>query len=218
MLRIIAVIIIPLLCSACLFPTKPTRGLEHFNDEAPDVGENAPNFTLKNLNGKEVSLNSLIGEKPIVLQLGSHTCPVYRYRRFSMRQLHAEYRDDAHFLMIYTLEAHPVGSNSPYADREWVSLWNRIPGVLIPQPDNYEERLTVASDSQSKLSKYYQYPYLVDNINNSVWKSYGSASSPAFVIDQSGKIALKQVWVNPKEIAKTLDKLIDIEPTSSLTQ
>lgn len=198
----------PFFLSACLFPTKPGPGLEHFEAQAPTVGESAPHFVLQTVEGDSVSLDSLLGEKPIVLQLGSHTCPIYRYRRFGMRQLHEKYKDKAHFLLVYTLEAHPVGSKSPYSDEEWVSLWNRIPGVLIPQHESYEKRLDQAKTSQEKLKKYYQYQYLVDTIDNKVWTDYGSAASPAYVIDASGKIILRQAWVNPKEIEGALKGLI----------
>lgn len=199
--------LLPFFLSACLFPTKPGPGLEHFDSQAPKVGDSAPDFVLQNLEGETVSLASLIGEKPIVLQLGSHTCPIYRYRRFGMRQLHEKYKDDAHFILVYTLEAHPVGSVSPYSDKEWVSLWNRIPGVLIPQHESYEERASQANNSKQSLEKYYQYQYLVDTIDNQVWTDYGSAASPAYVIDLSGKVALRQAWVNPQEIDRTLQSI-----------
>ncbi len=209
-MRIIAIVIISFCLSACLFPVKPGPHLGHFEEQAPNVGEPAPRFTLANLDGEAVSLDSLIGEKPIVLQIGSHSCPVYRFRRFSMRRLHEKYKDDVTFLLIYVQEAHPVGSNSPYVDKEWVSFWNKIPGVLIPQHKSHEERLEQARQSKEKLQKYYKYTYLVDDINNTVWTDYGSASSPAFVIDTNGDVALKQVWVRPGKIDKVLSELLDV--------
>jgi len=198
--RFLFFFLVPICLSGCLFPTKPGPSLKHFESEAPNVGDIAPTFALQTLEGQNVSLDSLIGEKPIVLQFGSHTCPVYRYRRFGMRQLHEKHKGKAHFLMVYTLEAHPVGSPSPYSNKEWVSLWNRIPGVLVSQHEDYKERLEQAQYSKKTLQKYYQYQYLVDTIDNKVWNHYGSAASPAYVIDLSGKIALRQAWVNPKEI------------------
>ena len=98
------------LLSAC-FPHKAGSRLGHFYDESPAKGELAPNFSLKNLDGEIVQLKDLVGSKPIVLQLGSHSCPVYRYRRFSMSKLYRQYADKAHFLLVYTLEAHPTATN-----------------------------------------------------------------------------------------------------------
>ena len=45
-------------------------------------------------------------------------------------------------------------------------------------------------------------------MNDAVWKAYGRAPSAAFVIDQSGVIALQLPWVDPKPIANTLDELL----------
>ena len=42
--------------------------------EAPKIGENAPTFKLKSLDGKnETELASFRGEKPVVLFFGSYT-------------------------------------------------------------------------------------------------------------------------------------------------
>lgn len=200
------------LLSGCLFPTKPGKGLEHFNEQAPQLGDKAPNFVLHTLSGESIELDTLVGDKPIVLQLGSHTCPVYRYRRFGMKSLYERYQEQVHFLLIYTLEAHPVGSASPYSDKEWVSLWNRIPGVLVRQHANYQQRVEQALRSRTELADFYRYPYLVDTIDNQIWRQYGSAASPAYVIDREGKIVLRQAWVNPREIERSLTGLLNSKP------
>ena len=49
---------------------------------------------------------------------------------------------------------------------------------------------------------------LIDEMNNAVWQAYGAASSPAFVIDTKGKIAARQVWINPKELRQVLSRLL----------
>ena len=193
------------LLSGC-FPKKAGGSLSHFHVEAPAVGTVAPNFQLADLNGDIVELKDLFGEKPIVLQLGSHTCPVYRYRRFGMRKLYADYKDKAHFLLVYTLEAHPVGAINPYVDREWVSSFNYITNTLIEKHSNYAGRKDIANFSVNKLEV--PYPVVIDNMNDAVWKAYGRAPSAAFVIDQSGVIALQLPWVDPKPIANTLDELL----------
>jgi hypothetical protein len=49
-------------------PRPPQRG------EGPKVGEEAPDFTLKTLDGEgEVTLSSFRGKKPVVLIFGSYT-------------------------------------------------------------------------------------------------------------------------------------------------
>lgn len=193
------------------FPHRPGPRLAHFADRAPAVGEPAPDFELMDLAGRTVKLSDLIGEKPIVLRFGSHSCPVYRYRRFSLEPLIETYRDRVNFLTVYTLEAHPVGSKSPYDDGEWVSLPNRVTGVFVEQPQTADARLEAARFSHDKLEL--PEPMVVDDMANSVWQAYGEASSPAFVIDRRGRIALRQAWVAPKEIRRVLDELLGAPET-----
>ncbi len=201
-------LVLPLALSltAGCFPKGPGPRLAHFEHQAPAVGEPAPTFELRGLDGETVRLEELLGDKPIVLQLGSHSCPVYRYRRFDMEDLARDFGDRVHFLLIYTLEAHPKGSKSPYEDEEWVSLPNRVTGVFIDQPKDLPARTARAEFSAEKLKLPHQ--VLVDSMDNAVWSAYGSASSPAFVIDRHGNIASSQVWIDPKEIRRVLEELL----------
>lgn len=192
---------------AC-FPRDAGPRLAHFATVAPAVGEPAPDLALYDLDGAPVTLSELVGDKPMVLQLGSHTCPVYRYRRHWMDGLVEDYGERVDFRIVYTLEAHPQGSKSPYAEGEWVSMVNRVTGVLLPQPESLEARLERARFSRQKLKL--EQPMLVDGMDNRVWETYGAASSPAFVIDRDGKVVLAQVWLDPREIRATLDRLLAV--------
>ena len=187
------------------FPHEAGRYLQHFNHEAPEVGTQAPEFNLLNLKGEQVSLTTLFGDKPVVLQFGSHSCPVYRYRRGEMEKVYQEYRSQAHFVIVYTLEAHPVGTKSPYSDEEWVTWINRLTNVLIPQTTTEEARQTRADQSREDLDVHQV--ILVDTMDNAVWRQYGSAPSSAFVIDHHGSVVLRQVWIDPDEIRVTLQNL-----------
>jgi peroxiredoxin len=188
------------------FPQQAGPRLQHFDWSAPQVGAPAPLFELQAIDGTRVRLQDLLGDKPTVLQLGSHSCPVYRYRRFGMAALHEKYKDRVNFLIVYTLEAHPAGAKSPYADGEWLTWWNRFGGVRIPQSASSEARRAQARLSHEVLR--IAYPMAADGMDNRVWKAYGAASSPAFVIDRNGHVALRQVWLDPTGIAQALDRLL----------
>lgn len=188
------------------FPHQPGPRLAHFETRAPAVGEPAPPFVLRDTGGERVALADLLGERPVVLQLGSHSCPVYRYRRFWMDEIYEQYRDRVHFVIVYTVEAHPVGAKSPYADGEWDLWWNRLTGVRVPRAPDEASRRRQASRSRAKLGLA---PLmLVDGIDDAVWARYGAASSPAFVIDREGRIAARQVWLEPKKLRRVLDRLL----------
>ncbi|MEM6795840.1 MAG: deiodinase-like protein [Acidobacteriota bacterium] len=202
--RLLLLALLPLALGC--FPKSPGTTLAHFADQAPAEGAAAPLFELQDLEGAPVQLAELIGDKPVVVQLGSHSCPVYRYRRHTMDNLWEEYEGRVHFLVVYTREAHPVGSESPYRDGEWDPMINRLTGARVAEPQTLEERRETASYSRQELEL--PVPVLVDDMENSVWSAYGAAASPGFVIDTEGRIALRQVWLNPKEIKRTLDGLL----------
>lgn len=202
-----AVLIVGAAFSIGCFPKSPGTSLAHFPEVAPAVGQPAPDFVLQTVDGHEpVRLQDLVGDKPVVVQLGSHSCPVYRYRRHTMDNLWEDYAGRVHFVIVYTTEAHPVGSKSPYRDGEWDPMINKMTGVRVEEPQTLEERRRRASDSKNELGL--PVPVLVDSMDNAAWRAYGEAASPAFVIDGEGRIALSQVWVQPKEIRQTLDRLL----------
>lgn len=195
------------LVSVGCFPKSPGASLAHFPDAAPAVGQPAPDFILETVDGGEsVRLQDLVGDKPVVVQLGSHSCPVYRYRRHTMDNLWEDYADRVHFVVVYTTEAHPVGSKSPYSDAEWDPMINKLTGVRVTEPETLDERRDAAASSKADLGL--PVPVLVDTMDNAVWSAYGEAASPAFVIDLDGEIALSQPWVHPKDIRATLDRLL----------
>lgn len=204
-MKIVRGFLVVVVLSGC-FPHKAGPRLQHFDWLAPQVGAPAPRFELQTIEGTRIRLEDLLGDKPTVLQLGSHSCPVYRYRRFGMAELREKYKDRANFLIVYTLEAHPAGAKSPYADGEWLTWWNRFGGVRVPQAARSEERIAQARLSHEVLR--IAYPMAADGMDNRIWKAYGAASSPAFVIDRDGRIALRQVWLDPKAIAQALDRLL----------
>ena len=188
------------------FPHEAGPQLVHFETQAPQVGDPAPLFSLQDLAGNTVNLSEMVGEKPIVLQFGSHSCPVYRFRRHWIRDIYEDYQDRVSFLIVYTVEAHPVGSKSPYAEEEWDTWWNRLTGVRVDQPADEASRQAQASFSHEKLRL--DPLMVVDDMDNTTWKAYGAASSPAFVIDTEGQVVSRQVWIEPKQIRQVLDRLL----------
>lgn len=57
------------------------------------IGENAPDFILKDMSGKDVSLSSFKG-KPVVLNFWATWCPYCRQERPHLKSLHEEYKDN----------------------------------------------------------------------------------------------------------------------------
>ncbi len=191
---------------AGLFPVEAGDSLPHFAEQAPAEGAAAPDFHLQDLQGRTVSLADVTGEHPLVVQLGSYTCPVFRYRRFDMHPLREKYQDRVTFLVVYTQEAHPVGAVSPYRDEEWVPWMNRVAGIRSGQPGTFEQRADQARFARQAMQSNAR--FLVDGMDNAIWQAYGRAPSAAFVIDQQGRVVLRQPWVEPRELSEVLERLL----------
>ena len=69
-----------------------------------------------------------------------------------------------------------------------------------------EERIAQARRSADELE--IASTILVDNMMNETWQAFGSAPSPAFIIDSQGHIVLRQVWVDPDEIRVLLRSIL----------
>src|ERR1051326_1795834 len=78
---------------------------ERWVTEGPRIGDPAPNFELADLDGNWLRLSDLRG-RPVVLEFGSYTCPIFSDRVPAMEQLAREH-PEASFLVIYVREAHP---------------------------------------------------------------------------------------------------------------
>ena len=203
--------IILLICAtqpACslLFPTEAGESLSHYDAAAPLESERAPAFTLTDIDGNVVQLADLVGDKPVVIQLGSYSCPVFRYRRFDMQALQRDYAGRVDFIVVYTQEAHPVDAINPYEDRIWNPVINKVVGVNVEEHKSAEDRQRQASLAYEAMEL--QSRFLVDAMDNSVWRQYGAAPSAAYVVDVQGIIRLRQPWVEPREIRDVLDTLL----------
>lgn len=177
----------------------------------PQVGEKAPKFSLKDLKGREVRLKDFRKKKPVVLVTGSYSCPVYRNNLSELKRLYKRYGKRAAFFVLYTVEAHPKGSHSPYTNREWVTEGNYREGILVQQPTTYEDRVKLAARSQRVLRSVI--PVLVDEMDNATWIQYGQAPNTAYLIDSRGIVRIQQEWFDPLEFETELLKAFLEEPS-----
>jgi hypothetical protein len=195
---------------AC-FPRHAGPHLGHFFDVAPALGEPLPDLVLVDLDGGTVDLAELVAEGPVVLQLGSATCPVFRYRRHGIERLAEELGERVRLLVVYTREAHPMSSPNPVTGEVW-DLWiNRVTRVRLDDTTTTEERRQRAQETREKLGLVSV--VLVDPEGNPGWEALGRAPSPAFVIDRQGRLAARQVWVDPQELGRILRELLEEEGT-----
>jgi hypothetical protein len=112
------------------------------------------------------------------------------------------------FLIVYTVEAYPVGSPCPYSGTEVISTTSTEPFSSIPiqQPKTYEERVLQATNCKWQLS--ITTPMVIDEVDNPVWCTYGPASNIAYLIDTNGTIVIKQPYYVPEDMETAIVKYL----------
>jgi hypothetical protein len=104
-----------------------------------------------------------------------------------LNELYRHYRDQGfEFFTIYVREPHPGENYGPHR--------------------NFEQKLKSARDccDQDRI----QTPILVDDLEGTVHRLYGSMPNMIYIIDKNGRIAYKAMWTDHEEIASVLTNLV----------
>ena len=164
-----------------------------FPEAKPAPGDMAPLFELKDINGKTVSLAELLKTKPVIIETGSCTCPIFRRRHPKVEAFRKEYADKVHFVVLYGREAH-AGSGK-FED--------------IQPPKTIEQRIKLAKKIAKEIS--INAPVAVDDINNKVTLSYGSLPNCGYIIGQDGRVFFKMPWIHEGYLDEPLKKLLSMK-------
>lgn len=148
------------------------------------VGEPAPDFTATHLDGTQVKLSNFRG-KPVVLETGSVSCPMYVSRVEPMNALAFRFPDVA-FLVLYVREAHPGQHIGAHRDDAQKTAAARI--VV----DEEREGRTV----------------IVDDLAGTAHQLYGAMPNTVHVIDADGVVAFRAMWNDPPAVEAALRKLL----------
>jgi hypothetical protein len=133
---------------------------------------------LYGTDGKEFPLSSLRG-RPLVLTIGSYTCPQLRHGAAEVNRLHEEFKDRARFLLAYIREAHPDGD-------EWQSTVNVREQVSLPQARSLDERAEHAAVCRRELRIPYE--AALDDMDGRLEAAFAAFPSRVFVIDAGGTV------------------------------
>ena len=180
----------------------PASGRPNRFDQGPKPGTAAPDFELKTAAGGPIRASILWSNKPTVIMTGSHTCPVFRGKAEAFEKLVHEFSNEVNFVVLYTVEAHPKGDPSPYTGREWVTTANEELGLLIRQPKTIEERAERARTCLQAMKL--TVPVAVDQMDNAVWKAYGSAPNAACLVGKDGQVIEDQGWFDPAKMRQAI--------------
>lgn len=160
------------------------------------------NLPLFQLDGSPLKLSSLWADKPVLLVHSSLTCPISRDNCPHVDRIKADFGNQIEVVVLYTTEAHPVGSPSPYSEGgklEWLTDRNIVDKILVNEPQTLKTRLTRAHEYRDRQK--IKSRLVVDNMSNEVWKFFGGGPNTGIFIDQKGHVVARQGWLKPSLMA-----------------
>lgn len=169
-------------------------------------GERVPELILLDIEGKHQQLSCCWDKRPALLVTMSLSCGRTRRHARALQRLSRRFERYINTVIIYVVEAHPVDAPSPYADRIWVTTRNEIAGIRGAQPRTLEERIELAHQLRRRFRL--STSMLIDAMDNRAWRAFGSAPNVAILVRPGGRIAVKQGWFEPQEMARAITALL----------
>ncbi len=165
-----------------------------------EVGQPAPEFSLKTTKDKTLSLAAYKGNV-LVLVFGSYSTPSFRQRISSLEKLAKDYSTRATILIVYTREAHAVG--------EWEVERNRDDEIAVEQHKTEADRKAQAKQAASALN--ITLPVMLDTMDNSMAKTYGLTPNGAVIIGRDGIVSARQRWFEPVGLRQQIDAAVAVK-------
>src|SRR3569832_2054580 len=156
---------------------------------APEPGDDAPDFTLRTVEGDKVRLSDFEDEKNVVLTFGSATCPQTAASIGGIKDLYEEFGGEVEFLFVYVREAHP--------------------GDELPAHDSIKDKIHAAELLREEEELEIQ--ILLDDLSGKVHKKYGGMPNPTFLIDRSGRIAFRSLSSRYESLRAAIEELLDVQ-------
>jgi AhpC/TSA family len=157
-----------------------------FDRQAPGPSDPVPDFNLPTLDGGRFRSRD-IGDRPVLLVVGSRTCPVTESAGPVLRRLHTEFGGRVRFVLVNTREAHP--------------------GDVFGQPRTFEEKWAHAVELRCHHGVSFE--VAVDDIDGRLHRALSPKPNSAYLIDPAGTIRYRAHWANDERGLRTaLDQLV----------
>ena len=148
------------------------------------IGNKAPDGTVITLNNEEVALSSFFGERLLVLNFGSYSCPHHRKRIDELLTLMKKWQQyDVEFLTVYTAEAH--------TEDGWKLVNQYVGDAEYTNEDDFRFSYAKNRNERKKMAewlidkKYFDMPLVLDTMDDYLLKAYNSWPIRLYIIHQS---------------------------------
>ena len=105
-----------------------------------------------------------------------------------MEAMAKKYAVDAHFIFVYSREAHP--------------------GELYPPLESIEQKIQHAKDFRERLGT--ERPILIDSLYGRVHRIFGGVSNMAWIIDHTGHVSYRAAWTVADDIESALEETLEM--------
>lgn len=181
----------------CIEPIPQTKGWDDF-EGGFKTGSHIPDFTFYTVEGKEVTLSTVLREtgKPILLVAGNFSCPVYRRHAKEIDSIASFYHDQLNVYVVYTVEAHPVAGTEAYPTIPVAEEQNEKDHIRIKQAGCYLDRRLSARRMRKHMG--IATTIVLDGPGNEWWSHAGYAPNNAYLVNTKGVIVAKNGWFSSR--------------------
>lgn len=137
--------------------------------------------------GEPVAISTLWQDRPLVLETGSWSCPIYRQNETSMTMLAASHADQAKIAVLYTREAHP--------------------GLFARPHTTMGDKLK----KTRRLENDVRYQVFADGLRGPLHQRIGGGPNSIYIIGTDGIVAHYAFWNDPARTAARLNELLEAD-------
>jgi hypothetical protein len=173
------------------FTTKLLLRDMRFHKSAPKAGEPFPEFKLETTDGNIITKLDFVNHKPLLLIIGSLTCPMTASAMPNIKRLHDKYGDRVEFVLMNVREAHP--------------------GELVPQPETIASKL----EHTHKLKQLYGVDLTVatDDIEGTLHNALDPKPNAVFLMSITGTVLFRSLWASDEAaLMQALEDLVHGKP------
>lgn len=170
------------------------------------LGDPVADFILYDTGNVAVQLSQLLSDgKPALIVSGSTTCPAYRNTaQYVLPDMYVMFGSSVHFVVVYQLEAHPVGPDfSPFSDTVNTTAINIADSILLPQHRTYGDRKNDAI--QLLNTQGFSCPTVIDGPGNEFWNTFGPSPNNGYLIAPNGTVYAKYGWMQHNKVQAISD-------------
>lgn len=170
----------------CCFVDWGTSGWLSNSEKFPD--ESVYDMQTKS----KVKISSLVKNRPIVIQIGSLTCPSYDLNVEKIKSIQKEYKGKVDFYTLYTRENHPSGLHSAHK--------------------NFEQKLKFAE--KLKKNSHIDHKFLIDDVDGTLHQKLGNFGNSIYLIGKDMHVNHWSIFPHATSLKIGIKNLLEQRPGS----